>query len=60
MVEASDLEDSWMPPSGGFGDMPDWDEKPGKTQITLEGLNIPSGMGLPWDEQVQGSCFMDL
>lgn len=42
-----------MSPFGGFPGMPKWEETPGKTQNSLEGLYIPSGMEMIPQEDLE-------
>jgi len=47
LIRASDSDASWMLPSEVFPGTSNWEETPGKTQHTLEGLYLPAGLGTP-------------
>ena len=53
MVRASHQDASWTPPIRGFPGTSSWEETPGKTQDTLEGLYLPADwehLGVPQNE----------
>ncbi|KAJ0029315.1 hypothetical protein NQD34_004312 [Periophthalmus magnuspinnatus] len=45
---ASVMNVSWTPLWGGVPGMSHWEEGHGKTQETLEGLCLSTGLGMPW------------
>lgn len=47
MVWASGKDAFWMP--SRVLDKASWEEIPGQTQDTLEGLYLSAGLGMPWD-----------
>ncbi len=48
MARASVLDASWTPSCGGVLGASHWEETQGKTQDTLEGLCLPTGLGTPY------------
>ncbi len=48
MARASVSDASWTPPWGGVPGTSHWEEAPGETQDTLEGLCLPAVLGTPW------------
>ncbi len=47
VARASFPDASWTPSWGGVSGASHWEETPGKTQDTLEGLCLPTGLGTP-------------
>ncbi|KAF7649880.1 hypothetical protein LDENG_00134550 [Lucifuga dentata] len=51
VVRVPNKDASWSSPEGGLPDTSNWEEAPGKTQDTLEGLHLPAGLEMPQSPQ---------
>ena len=57
-VRVSDKEASWAPPFGVILGKTNWEETPGQTQNSLEGLHVSFGLGTP--QNPSGGCWKSL